>query len=523
MHDLLAQLRIIFWMVLHYRWIALGTATVTAIGGWIAIEFVPDTYEVSAKVYLDTGSVLKPLLKGLAVENTLREESAAMVHRTLITRPNLNDLIQTIDLDLTVETELEMEELIRSITKRIYISGGGGRKNQANLYSVSFNDSSPQVAKDVVAELLNIFLEKTLGITRQDSSGAAVFLDKQIAVYKERLETAESALKEFKVANAGVMPGQEHSFFQRLEQANSALSAGQLSLIEATNKLAGIESELSNVSKTASVPSSAGSDLVVVSPLQERINNLQEILDELQLSFTDQHPDVIATGRKIDQLKAKQGSGDVTVERSAAAEQLAVNPAYQQLTVLKGEAKAEVGALQARVAELGQRRDSLQEDVDVIPELETTYLKLTRDYGINSETYAELVKRRESARIAQRADESSDKVQFRIIEPPLLPLLPTGPNRFLLAAGVFVAALGVGGGVAWLLAQVKPAYYTRDQLADNFDWPILGAVSMVWSTEEIAKRRKEFFVFASLFLLLVGLFVANLARLVVNGSHLVAS
>jgi len=523
MHDLLAQLRIIFWMVLHYRWVALGTATVTAIAGWIGVSYMPDTYEVSAKVYLDTGSVLKPLLKGLAVENTLREESAAMVHRTLVTRPNLSALIQAIDLDLTVENDLEMEQLIQSITQRIEIAGGGTRRSQANLYSVSFNDPSPQVAKNVVAELLNIFLEKTLGITRQDSSGAAVFLDKQIRVYKERLEAAEEALKKFKLTNSGVIPSQSNSFYQRLERANNELAAAQLELMETTNKLAGIEAELNNVSKTAVASQGAGSTAAPLSPLQTRINSLQEQLDDLQLRYTDQHPDVIATGRMVDQLIEKQKSTDGTDVEAVEAAQMAVNPAYQQLTVLKGEANANRAALQARVSELTQRRDALQVNVDTIPELETEYLKLTRDYGITQQTYDELVKRRESARLAQRADESSDKVQFRIIEPPVLPLLPSGPNRLLLAIMVFAAALAAGAGVAWLLAQLKPAFYTQDQLSDNYDWPILGMVSMIWSPEQIASRRKELVLFLALFTLLVMMFVANIARILLTGGNLLSS
>lgn len=514
MHDLLGQLRIIFWMVLHYRWIALGTASLAAVGGWVAVEFVPDTYEVSAKVYLDTGSVLKPLLKGLAVENTLREDSAAMVHRTLVTRPNLLALVQAIDLDLTVETDLEMERLIQSITKRIEVSGGGARKNQANLYSVSFYDSSPQVARDVVAELLNVFLEKTLGITRQDSSGAALFLDKQIKVYKERLEAAEETLKKFKMENSGVMPGEANSFYQKLERANNDLSSAQLMLVEATRKLAGIQQELTTVSRTAEDSQRAGTSIAPRSPLQERINALQEQLDELQLRYTDQHPDVIATARMLDQLLERRSPTDAGGRQAVLdAGQMAVNPAYQQLAVLRGGVKAEVDALEARVAEFKRRRDVLQSNVDIIPELETAYLKLTRDYSITLQTYEELVKRRESARIAQRADESSDKVQFRIIEPPVLPLFPTGPNRLLLAVGVFFAALGVGGGLAWLLAQLKPSFYTREQIVESHDWPVLGMVSMVWSSEQIASRRKELVMFLGAVGLLFLLFFANMARI----------
>ncbi len=360
-----------------------------------------------------------------------------------------------------------------------------------------------------------------LRIVLKENDLTRLFLDKQIQVYKERLEAGEEALKKFKLANSGVLPSQSNTFFQRLERANSELAAGQLLLMETTRKFAGIEEELKNVSKTA-VASQGVSPTAPVSPLQERINTLQEQLDELTLRYTDKHPDVIATGRMLEQLIEKQQSSVVTDADSVEAAQMAVNPAYQQLTVLKGETKANLAALQARVAELTQRRDALQVNVDTIPELETEYLKLTRDFGITQQTYDELVKRREAARLAQRADESSDKVQFRIIEPPVLPLLPSGPNRLLFSAIVFLGALGAGAGVAWLLAQLKPAFYTRDQLVENYDWPVLGMVSMVWSPEQIASRRKELVVFLALFALLVMMFVANIARIFLTGGNLLS-
>ena len=53
-------------MIWRYRWIALVAATVLCAGGWIAVLSMPDRYEVSAKVFLDTSTLLKPLLRGLA-------------------------------------------------------------------------------------------------------------------------------------------------------------------------------------------------------------------------------------------------------------------------------------------------------------------------------------------------------------------------------------------------------------------------------------------------------------------------
>ena len=85
--------------------------------------------------------------------------------------------------------------------------------------------------------------------------------------------------------------------------------------------------------------------------------------------------------------------------------------------------------------------------------MEAKLAKLNRDYEITRERYLSLVERRESARLAQDAGQTSSDINFRVIEPPVVPSRPSGPPRLLWLAGVFLA--GIGGNLGTGITQQR--------------------------------------------------------------------
>ena len=164
----------IFHQVLGYlremwlrRWVGLAIAWLVATIG-IAIVFrIPDRYEASARVFVDTQSLLKPLLAGLAIQPNV-DQQVAMMSRTLISRPNVERVVRMADLDLRVQNAAEREALIESVFKSIRLSGN----TTSNLYNIAFRDENPERARSVVQSLLTIFVESSLGSKREDSRAA---------------------------------------------------------------------------------------------------------------------------------------------------------------------------------------------------------------------------------------------------------------------------------------------------------------------------------------------------------------
>src|SRR2546426_8046044 len=108
--ELLAHLRGMW----HRRWIGLTVAWIAAVIGVAIVYRIPERYEASARVYVDTESLLKPLLAGLAIQPNV-DQQVALMSRTLISRPNVEKLVRMADLDLTIKTPAERDDLIDNV------------------------------------------------------------------------------------------------------------------------------------------------------------------------------------------------------------------------------------------------------------------------------------------------------------------------------------------------------------------------------------------------------------------------
>ncbi|MEW5757403.1 MAG: XrtA system polysaccharide chain length determinant [Pseudomonadota bacterium] len=460
--DQAIDLMRLFW---HRRWMIFASAALFCLIGWPIVALLPNVYQSNAKVYLEADSMLRPLLKGLAVQSEARQEFANVARRTLLTRPNLLKVARDTDLDLQARDPEELEKLLIKIEKNIEVTGS----NRENIYDISYADKDPELAKKVVEALLNIFMEGTLSAARQDTDVTQRFLVEQIAEYQQRLEEAEERLKRFRQENIGLMPSETGGYFQRLEAAKSAMEDARLNMSEAVNRRNELKIQLNRARSGETVGGEAGGGLV-----DERIAASQKRLDELRMIYTDQHPDVIAVKKNIEELK-QQAAG----EANKGVPTVQQNPAYHELTVELGKAEAEVASLQVRYQEYARRVEKLRALIDTIPAVEAELAKLNRDYNINKENYEALVSRRESAKIAQDVEKSTDQIQFRIIEPARVPILPSGPKRPLLYTVVLLAGLGLGLVVAYLLSEIKVTFYNARRLRESTGLPVLGTVSKV--------------------------------------------
>src|SRR6056297_4139864 len=98
----------------RYRWWAAGVAWLISVGGWFYVYSMPDEYAASAKVYVDTKSLMGPVFEGLALSDNVTAQVEA-VSRALLTRPNLESVARKTDLDLRAETPEQVETLITNL------------------------------------------------------------------------------------------------------------------------------------------------------------------------------------------------------------------------------------------------------------------------------------------------------------------------------------------------------------------------------------------------------------------------
>jgi polysaccharide chain length determinant protein (PEP-CTERM system associated) len=210
------------------------------------------------------------------------------------------------------------------------------------------------------------------------------------------------------------------------------------------------------------------------------------------LEYTDRHPDVIAVrealtrleGQRSEQLRAL-GVANPDQELST----LGANPVYQAVQIALNEAEIEVATLTADASDRQRTLNELQALINEVPEVEAELAKLNRDYDVIREQYESLIQSRETQTLSRKASDS-DQVDFRVLNPPQAGYAPVAPPRLLLLAAALVGALGAGGGLCYLIAQLRPVFNNSRALREASGLPVFGVVGRVMIDAAVRRRKR---------------------------------
>jgi polysaccharide chain length determinant protein (PEP-CTERM system associated) len=501
MNDVFVQIISYLGGIWNRRWYMLAVAWLVSGAGWTAVASLPDRYESSARIYVDMDTMLGPLMKGIAVELNLFQQIDIM-RRTLLSRPNLEKIILMTDLDLTVKNDEDRERLIDEMAAKISVAQQG-----RNLFQISYGDEERGLTKRVVQAVMQIFVEGNLGASRKDMETTRRFLEGQIQRYEGQLVEAETRLAKFKRQNLGLLPG-EGNYYQTMQSVRKKYADTQAQIGEASMIRDELREQLKEVPKFnegAQQGGFAGASSGPESGLQIRILELQDATDTLLSLYTDQHPDVISAKRRLSALQKQldDENNQPVPDRDSSGEahqgsgkRMVSNPVYEQIKLQLVQQEGVIAALKNRGEQ--NRKDVAKWSglAKLVPQVEAQLAQLNRDYEIVKRGYEQIRQRQESAKLAGELETKAQKVQFRIIDPPKLPVAPSGPNRPILFIGVLGAGIAAGIAFAFLLSQVNTTFTSIQRLRSTFTLPVLGRISAIVSGREKRQHAREIFGFS---------------------------
>ncbi|WP_374681056.1 XrtA system polysaccharide chain length determinant [Accumulibacter sp.] len=511
MDELLRQATTILLGMWKRRWLGIIVAWVVGLASVAAVLAIPDKYEASARIFVDTQSILRPLMSGLVTQPNI-DQQVMMLSRTLITRPNVEKLIRMADLDLGIQSKGERDALAENLMSSLKIAN----TSRDNIYTINYRDTQPEHAKRVVQSLVSIFVESNLGDARKDSESARKFIDEQITTYEKKLEEAEARLKEFKLRNLATQSAEGKDHFAQMSETGALLEQSKLALREAEQSHEALKRHILG-DEPALLPAPVQENIsgVSIPEIDSRLDIMQRNLDAMLQRFTERHPDVVSARRLIKDLE-EQKREEIKARRKVAqaspATSMSTNPVHQQLAISVSEAEANIAALQTRVAEYQARYDRMKEAVKLMPQIEAEFAQLNRDYEINKNNYEQLVKRRESANMGNEINNTVG-VDFRLIDPPRVSPKPVAPNRTLFLPLTLLLALGAGIAVTFAASQVRPVFFDSRSLRETCGLPLLGTVSMLTNDATKRSQRRDLIRFAAACISLVGAYGAGLLAL----------
>jgi uncharacterized protein involved in exopolysaccharide biosynthesis len=507
------------------RWSGVIVAWLVCGLGWLVTYEIPNQFESNARLFVDADAILTPLLHGIAPDPAPATQ-LEVLQRTLLSKPNLEKLISKTDLDLTVNNPRDRERLITRLSTDIKVT-----PQTKNLFTISYRDTKPRLAHDVVQTLLTIFIENATGSNRADMENARRFLERQIESYQQQLHAAEQRRADFRVRNMEILPNDLTPNVGALEAARTQAAQISNKLKDAIIQRDTLRKELDKTS--AMLVAETDAPAPAATAPATKLAEAEETLLALSTKDTPAHPDVIAQnklvkslrsqgnkpqgdrwqgdkwqsarqravktdggktdgaktdgakadgakpdGAKTDGAKAEGGKAEANGDAAPAHGRSMPNPVYDQLKLRLIEAETQVASLTRQSQEAAAAQDRLEKITLEQPGLFAEYQNMDRDYNVLRKNYEELLSRLQAANIAQAADTQADKVKLQVIDPPEVPKIPAAPNRPLLVTGVLVVGLAIGFGTTILFGQLDQSFSSVDDLR-ALGLPVLGGISLL--------------------------------------------
>lgn len=523
MEQIVTQIQIAARGMWHYRWWGLAASWVVGIAAAAFVLMTPPKYEATARVYVDTQTILKPLLSGLAVQPNV-DQQVALLSRTLLSRPTLEKLVRMTDLDISATSSRSQDDLIDSLLRDIQIRNTG----RDNLYTLSFQHTDPERARKMVQSLLSIFVESGLGRTRSDSQQARKFIDEQIKSYEGRLLSAEDKLRQFRLKNLDVVNPDGRDANARLGSAIEAYERARVEYAEALQARDEARRQLEALkSSSNSAEASLRQESLLsgaTAEIDARIEAQRKTLDTLMLRYTEEHPDVL-NGRMLLRNLEEQKKRELTELRRAAANghSVAANlPGSPQaeLTRILAASEVQVASLKARVQEYGNKVAQARALLKVSPNVEAEAAQLNRDYALNKRNYEELMARRQSAELSGELDESAGAAEFRVIDPPRVSQSSIVQGRMVKLGLALAAAVLAGLAVAYAMFEVRPVFTNSRQLTTRMGLPLIGVVDLLPLAGLKTRRRGDLFRFYLLSGVFLALYAGGIAAVAITKGQL---
>lgn len=440
---LIAYARVILRELWQFKFLAIAGFAFFSFAVLLLGLVWPVKFQSSATVFADNQNILKPLLDKQAAVSRLQDQTKVV--RDVIHSPRiLKDVVEQVyGADGEFALPEDIERKINSIRSRLKISGLG-----SNYIKITYTDSTSDDTYNIINSVIDLFIQDSSEGQRSESREAFQFIDAQVKQYKTQLVEAENRLKEFQSLNFDGRGADVDSNISRLRNSIEDL---KISIDEDKTKIASLEGQLSNESRYSAKQYKAD-------VYRQRLAELEERLSTLLLIYKENYPDVVSLKLQIDDMHKTIREAELsTTEQSDSDGDVDLNPLYQELRSKLAEAKVSLTTKVRRLKALEKLREEEFDRRKRIAARNAEESELTRDYNVTKGIYEDMLERREKARLSMTLNIEGQGVSYRIQEPAVYPLNPTGLSFYhFVILGPIVGLMAVlGSAVAYVVVDTR--------------------------------------------------------------------
>ncbi len=457
---------------------ALGTLLATQ----LPKKFTSQTLVLVAKPTVPT-DIVKPV-----VTEDLNQRLASMKQQ-ILSRTRLEPVLDKFDIYREDRKKVHVEDLIERLRTAIEISPlepmAGTQDRTMAGFNVSVTFNNPQTAQQICTEITSMFMEQNARALEQQAVQTTSFLIQQVDEAKAKLDENDAKLAQFKREHSGTLPEEEQTNLSLLAALNSQLEANTQTLSRAQQDKAFNESMLSQqegnwkASRKGQNPETA----------EDQLRVLQDQLNALESRYTAEHPDVIKTRNQINDLKKKMAEAPSVDNPPIGPRTASEPPQIQQLRAKLRQDEINIADLTKRQQQIQEQSRVLEARVQAVPGVEQMLKELTRNYQSALDFYNELLKKRDNSAMATDLAHQQEGEQFRVLDPPSLPMKPSSPKLVVFAGGGLGGGLALGLAILYILMAMDQTLHTDREVELYLKLPVLASLPMFDASALSTKNR----------------------------------
>ncbi|MFZ7124533.1 MAG: XrtA system polysaccharide chain length determinant [Desulfobacterales bacterium] len=457
---------VIIEILLRRRWWIIVPVILSLVVGIILTIKLPKEYVASTTILVEPQSVPQNFVRSIVTEGI--ESRIQTISQQILSRTNLERIVTEFNLLRNGQSEpAGMEAAVNGLASRIGVHVGKERGKAANYFKISFRSENPQLARDIPNRLANSFIDENLKNREDKSVSTSTFLLAELEQMRERLEEKEEKLREYRFTHMGSLPDQLTTNLRTLDRLQAQLADKENSIRELRDRL--------------QLAMATGED---ASGAEMSLPKMEEQLANLQLKYTDKHPDVIRLRTQIEAMKNQLNDPNSAIRQLPAARSTGryLNPIVQRLQQEIRFAEVELDQIRNQIRDYEMR-------VEETPKHEQELQAVIRDYNNIQATYNSLLNRKLEAEIAVNMERKQKGEQFRVIDPARTPIRPDSPDMQKLFLMVLAAGIGIGGGLILLFELLNPTFRIPEDIENYLNFSVMAIIPIIKDQREILLTR----------------------------------
>ncbi len=326
-------------------------------------------------------------------------------------------------------TEEELDErrdyelAVKELAKNLKIDS----PKKSTTISVAFRGRTPQLAHDVVAEVLTAYQQMHIEAYR--SGGTLDFFDEQFSSQEQLVRTTEDALRQAKNENAVVtMKGKQESLQTEITEVKKMQLEARADLHAAMARVERLQQDLDDLPSEMLSETTQGIAENATDSMRDRLYSLEIEEKELSAKYLASHPRL----QKVrEQLKSAR---EIVQEQPTEREQkvVSVNPVALDVQNELILAEAAAASLQSKVDALEDLESELVARLNQVNNLEVEAYDMQRKIDIARENHMSYARKLEESRINAALDTRALS-NVSVVAQPTVRYKHVSPRRSILA------------------------------------------------------------------------------------------